>query len=121
MKILTLKKVNEILDKKSISHHYLRYKNTKNWDKYDISNFKSILDIELEFCKICHKRLSDNDSWLNEYKICKSCLAVDKFKSLKEQASKRGQYNNKKEVKTIEVKENIELLMLYIANGGEPF
>jgi len=91
MRLLTLKKVNAILSKNGIAHHYLRYKAIKDWDKYDISNFKSILsDLKKISCKICGSRLTAKDSWMNEYKICLKCLDNSKLASLKEQAKKRG-------------------------------
>ena len=89
MRLLTLKKVNAIISKNNIAHHYLRYKAIKTWDKYDISNFKSILS-ETSYCNICGKIMTEKDRWLNTYKICISCLNNDKMKSLTEQVKKRG-------------------------------
>jgi len=42
-------------------------------------------------CKLCNKKMTASDKYFNQYAICKACLEIAKYKSLKLQSIYRSQ------------------------------
>ena len=64
-------------------------------------------------CKLCNKKMTASDKYFNQYAICKACLEIAKYKSLK--------FNLYIEVKKQGGKKNIRnvYINLYQTKGAE--